>query len=247
MKTRDVLNAKVLKVWTKGSLVVVGLFVVLYCGVAAFALRSCTKIVDDKIVYYKFVDGKYIYNIVDKNTVNGNSICYKTVNDQTFEINCDKTDNGKIVCYKIIDEGNTYNIVDDRTIDGNVTCTKTGNDKTVGIICTKTVDDKTVCYKFVNNKPGDNSVSLILILVIPVIVFLIIFLIFFCLVIFHYVKLFEFSKIKEENRIKTHKMEMTREVCIMVTKILKSDSIIDWGKFKEIVEKILEKYPQILS
>jgi len=41
----DVLNSKVLKLFIKGSLVVTGLFVVLYCGVAMLALFSCCKCV----------------------------------------------------------------------------------------------------------------------------------------------------------------------------------------------------------
>ena len=43
METPDILNSKVLKVFTKRSLVVIGLFVVFYCGVAAFILYFCNN------------------------------------------------------------------------------------------------------------------------------------------------------------------------------------------------------------
>ena len=46
MKTQDVSNSKVLKGFTKGSLVIIGLFVVLYCGIAALVLNSGTDFRD---------------------------------------------------------------------------------------------------------------------------------------------------------------------------------------------------------
>ena len=43
METPDALNSKLLKLFTRGSLVIISLFFVLYCGVTAFLLYFCNK------------------------------------------------------------------------------------------------------------------------------------------------------------------------------------------------------------
>ena len=268
MKTRDILNAKVLKVWTKGSLVVVGLFVVFYCSIAVFAVRSCTKVVDGKTVYYKVVDDKtdankiICYKIVDDRTDCGKTVCYRIADDLTINdnIKCVKNDNGKIVCYEIVDEniiaGKTirYKIIDDQTVCDKIMCYKTVNDQTGNdkITCYKTVDNKTVCYKVGNNKFKNNSIPLVLILVIPVIVFLTVFLVFSCLVKLHYKKLYKYSdekleqvnhKMEIKRELKMHKINANKEALIMVAKAINPGSADDEDAcITEIIKETLKAH-----
>ena len=104
MKTQDILNAKVLKAFTKGTFVVAGLFVVLYCGVATLALRSCTNTIDGKTADEKTVG----YKTADEKTVGEKTTNEKTiVNNNSFEgkISYDKTvdeklrDNAKLLIF----------------------------------------------------------------------------------------------------------------------------------------------------
>ena len=50
MRTRDVPNSKVLKRFVKGSLVIIGLFAVLFCGIAALVLYSTEKFTDNTFI-----------------------------------------------------------------------------------------------------------------------------------------------------------------------------------------------------
>jgi len=44
METPDILNSKAVKAFIKGSLVLIGLFAVLYCGIVVLVLRFADKL-----------------------------------------------------------------------------------------------------------------------------------------------------------------------------------------------------------
>jgi len=94
MERQNVLNSKVLKGFIKGSLVVVGLFVVFYCGVAAVLLFHGYNFVNAKPAGNELVDNK---PLCDNKPVNDKSLDNKSLCDNKPLDNKPVCDN-KSVC-----------------------------------------------------------------------------------------------------------------------------------------------------